>query len=159
MPDNYSAELTPLFPREQAENALADALRLFMGKRRRYSYEQVAKGIGYKAKCLYDFLSYPAGHPDHRPLHFGIILSLHKFLGADFTNEWIRLANQGAFELPDDEPNPGDLAADTTDDTAAIVRAAKDGKFDPKERDELPATGARLMTHGAQLIALRRRSA
>ena len=91
-----------LVSREQAENAFADALRLYVGKRRRYSYEDFANGIGLTkdgrahTKPLYDFLSYPAGSPDHRPLHFGITLSITKFLGCEFTNAWLALAEQRA---------------------------------------------------------------
>jgi hypothetical protein len=149
-----------LISREQAENALRDALRLFVGRHRRYSVERFTKGIGlYKSdgmpntKAIYDFISYPSSHPDHRPLHFGVILSATSFLGAEFTNEWLRLAHQGAFELPDEDPNPGDLAADNCDDSAAIVRAAKDGTF-ANDRDILPAVGSRMMQRGALLVAV-----
>ena len=63
------------------------------------------------------------------------------------------------FRSPDEDPNPGELAADTSDDSAKIVRAAIDGRFDGEERVELPAVGARMMKRGAQLVALGGRAA
>lgn len=103
MSDNSAAEFTLLVSREHAENKLADAIRLFVGARRRFSVEQLAKGIGLPpnskgkhGKPIYDFISYPSGHPDHRPLHLGIVLSITKFLGPEFTNEWLALAEQNA---------------------------------------------------------------
>jgi hypothetical protein len=77
-------------------------------------------------------------------------------IGADFTNEWLGLAGQGAFDLPDGEPMPGEFAADASDDSAAVVRAARDGVFDADERKTLRPVGARMMHQGAQLIAMGR---
>lgn len=160
MSDNNSADLSLLVSREQAENAFRGALALFVGRSRKYSVKQLAKGIGLQrdgephTKPLYDFLSYPSGHPDHRPLHMGLAFSITKFLGADFTNEWLRLADQGAFDLPDDEPDPGTLAADSVEDSATIARAAADRKFDDNERADLRVVGARKIMRGQQLVAL-----
>jgi hypothetical protein len=154
MSDQQSADFGALISREQAENAFADALRLFVGRRRRYSVDQLAKGSGVPKRLIECFRGYPANHPDFRPLHFGHMLSLVRFLGADFTNEWLSLAGQGAFDLPDEEPDPGDLAADTTDDAATVVRAAMDRKFDKHEKPALKVVGARMISRGAQLVAV-----
>lgn len=154
MPDSHSADLFPIVSREQAENALQQALGLFVGKGRRYSVVQLSKGAGVPQRTIECFKSYPYGHPDFRPLHSGALFSITAFLGSEFTNEWLRLTGQGAFDLPDDVPSPGDLAADTSDDSAKVVRAAIDGKFDASERRELPAVGARMMQRGAQLVAI-----
>lgn len=162
MADRQSADLQPLVSREQGENEFRRALALFAGRGRRYSIEQLAKGIGLfrdgkpHTKPLYDFLSYPSGHPDNRPLNFGLILSIAKFLGADFTNEWLCVADQGAFDLCDDDPDPGEMAAGGAEDSAAIVRAAVDGKFDQHEKADLRIIGARKIKRGQQLLALGR---
>ena len=126
MPDTCSAELQPLISREQAENAFRDALRLFVGRGRRTSVEQLAKGIGYKAKAIYDFTSYPPGHPDHRSLHMGIQASITAYLGADFTNEWLRLAGQMAIDLPDGPLDHERLAADAQEYLAAKMAAHRE---------------------------------
>lgn len=154
MVEQHAADLCPIVSREQAENALRDALNLYVGRGRRYSVTQIASATGVAQRAIECFKSYPCGHPDYRPLHFGAVLSIAGFLGAAFTNEWLRLAGQGAFDLPDDMPSPGDIAADSSDDSARIVRAAIDGKFDAGERRDLPAVGARMMQRGAQLVAL-----
>lgn len=98
MTGNDAAELEPLITREQAENTFRKALALFIGRGRQYSVVQVANAIGCKPKAIYDFIGYPAGHYDHRPLHFGLILSLTSFLGPRFTNEWLILCDQQASE-------------------------------------------------------------
>ncbi len=165
MPENRSAEISLLISREHAENKFREAVRLFVGKGKLYSAAQLAKGIGLKDKTkpLYDFLSYPSGHPDYRPPNFGLMLSITAFLGPDFTNEWLVLTNQGAFDLPDDAMNLRRLAADNSDDNATVVRAAVDGQFDDDERSDLKVVGSRMMTRGAQLVAIsaqnRRRAA
>lgn len=163
--DNRSAELSPLVSREQAENAFRDAMRLFVGAKRLYTVKQLAKGIRLPkkddgeqiTKPLYDFLSYPSGHPDHRPLHMGLQLSIIKFLGAEFTTEWLGLAGQGAFDLPDaDDPDPGALAVENSDDNATVTRAAINGEFEPHEHRDLKVVGTRMMSRGAKLVAIAR---
>lgn len=133
---------------------MSQALRLFVGRGRRYSVKQLSNATGIKDRVIECALA-GVDNCDHRPLHLGAVLSIASFLGADFTNEWLCLAHQGAFDLPEGDPNPGEFAADTSDDTAAIVRAAKDGRFDEEERRALRPVGARMMSHGAQLVALR----
>lgn len=160
MPHNPSAEIDLLVSREQAENAFAAALRIFAGRGRRYSMEQLAKGIGLNkdgkphTKPLYDFISYPSGHPDHRPLHMGIQFSIAKFLGAEFSSEWLRLCSQGAFDLTGDEPDPGSLIAETCEDASTIARAAMDGELDTSDRKHLRPVGHRLIARGHQLVSL-----
>lgn len=154
MPDNLAADLLLIVSREQAENAFRKALGLYVGRGRRYSVPQLSQATGVPERSIECFKSYTFGHPDYRPLHFGAVLSIASFLGAPFTNEWLRLAGQGAFDLPDEVPSPGDLAADSSDDSALIVRAAKDGQFDANERRDLPGVGARMMQRGAQLVAI-----
>ncbi|MFX7140303.1 hypothetical protein ABTH88_20465, partial [Acinetobacter baumannii] len=71
------------------------------------------------------------------------LLSIARFLGADFTNEWIGLADQGAFDLPDDEPDPMRTAIGAAEDTAEIVRRAGDGEFCAVDREALKVIGRR----------------
>lgn len=156
MAEQQSAEMCPLISRADAENAFRKALGLFVGRGRLYSVDQLAKGSRVPARLIYCFLSYEHGHESYRRLNFGQVLSMTRFLGAEFTNEWLKLADQGAFDLPEEEPDPGELAADNCDDNATVVRAAVDGKFDQNERKDLKIVGTRMMNRGAQLVALRR---
>jgi len=154
VPDNQSAELTPLVSREQVENAFWLAVRMFVGRGKRHSAAEVSTGAGVQRRTLDCYRGYPIGHPDWRPLDEGQKFSIASFVGADLTTEWISFIGQAAYNLPDVEPDPGDLAADTSDDTAKVVRAAIDGKFDRGEKPQLREVGARMMARGAQLIAV-----
>lgn len=153
---NDSANLRPIISREHAGNKIGDALRLYVGRGRRYSVKQLANGTGVKDRLIECAMA-DAGSVDYRPLPPECLLSLIAFLGPDFTNEFLPLAGQGAFELPDEEPDPGHVAADNTDDNAVVVRAAIDGKFDPDERRGLKVVGARMVARGSQLVALGKR--
>jgi hypothetical protein len=159
MSEPDSAGVCALVSRDTAENAICNALRLFVGRGRRYSVKQLSNGTGVKDRMIEGAMAH-CGHSDHRPLPSFALLSIASFLGADFTNEWLRLAHQGAFELPEgNEPKPGDLAVDNSDDNAVVTRAAMDGVFDDEERRVLPIVGARLMARGSQLVAMGGRAA
>lgn len=159
MSDHVSAEIQPLVSREQVENAFHKALCMFVGRGKRHRAEDVATGAGIHRRTLDCYRGYPVGHPDWRPLDNGQKFSIASYVGADLTAAWIGLIGQGAFNLPDIEPDPGELAADNSDDNAVVVRAAIDGKFDRQERAELKHVGARMVTRGAQLVAAGRRAA
>ena len=153
MTDAASANLPPLVSREQAENAIADALRLFVGRGRRYSVKQLSNATGIKDRVI-ECAMCRADSLDHRPLPNSALFSIAKFLGAAFTNEWLGLSDQGAFDLPDSEPDPGALAADNSDDNAVVTRAAIDGKFDDPEKPGLKVVGARMIQRGHALLAV-----
>jgi len=156
--DDWSANFPLLISREQAGNKIGAALRLFVGRQRRYSVKQLANGTGVKDRIIECAMA-DAGSADYRPLPPECLLSLIAFLGPDFTNEFLPLAGQGAFELPDAEPDPGALAADNSDDNATVTRAAIDGKFDDSERPGLTVVGSRMVARGTQLVALGGRKA
>lgn len=150
-----SANLPPLISRERGHDAVRDALRLFIGRGRRYSVKQVSNATGVKDRVIECAMTL-AADPECRPIHISDLLSIAGFLGPEFTTEWLLLAQQAAVALPDaDEPGPGQLAADVTDDTATIVRAARDGVFDRDERRDLKAVGTRMILNGAKLVQLR----
>jgi hypothetical protein len=152
MVDYRSADKEPLVSRNAARDAIAKALKLYVGRGRRYSVKELANGTGIKDRVIECAMA-GAADTECRSTPPEALLSIALFLGADFTNKWLQLAAQGAFDLPDDEPDPGALAADNSDDNAAVTRAAIDGVFDQAERKVLPLVGARMMTRGAQLVA------
>jgi hypothetical protein len=120
----------------------------------------VSVGAGVHRRTLDCYRGYPIGHPDHRPLDYDQKFSIASFIGADLTSQWIQFMGQAAIELPEFEPDPGTLAADTSEDTAKVVRMAVDG-FDEHERSKLPEVGQRMMQRGATLVSIgaRRRRA
>ncbi|MGN7930282.1 hypothetical protein [Sphingopyxis sp. 22461] len=158
MSSDNSANFQPLVSRERIGNAQGAALRLFVGRGRRYSVKQLANGSGIKDRVIESAMC-AVESPDYRPLSQEALASIGLFLGATFTNEWIGLMGQGAFDLPDEEPDPGALAADNSDDNATVTRAAIDGKFDDYERPGLTVVGSRMVTRGSQLVALGKRRA
>ncbi|GGB14898.1 hypothetical protein GCM10011380_00380 [Sphingomonas metalli] len=151
---NPTAKFPMLVSREQARNKIADAIRLFVGRGRRYSVKQLSNGTGVPDWQINAALI-DGNSPDNRPLPPEALLSVALFLGPVFTSEWLKLSNQGAFDLPDeDEPKPGDVACDTADDAATVTRAAMDGEFCADERKDLRVVGVRMMSRGARLAAL-----
>lgn len=152
---NNAADLEPLISREHAENAFRRAMNLFVGRGRLYSVAQLSKGARVPERTIECFRSYNFGHPDYRPMHFGHQLSIAKFLGAEFSTEWMALADQGAFDLPDaGDPDPGALAVENSEDNATVTRAAINGEFEPEERPDLKVVGTRMMARGATLVAI-----
>jgi hypothetical protein len=154
MPVDNSANIQPLVSRERIGNSIRDALRLFIGRGRRYSVKQVSNATGVKDRVIECAMT-PVDSVDYRPLSLEALVSITGFLGADFTNEWLDLAGQGAFDLPDEsEPPPGMLAADVAGDSAEIARRAADGEFDADDRKHLRAVGQRKIERGMQLVAM-----
>lgn len=156
MADDWSANFPLLVSREQSGNKIGAALRLYVGRGRRYSVKQLANATGVKDRLIECAMT-DAGSVDYRPLPPECLLSLMAFLGADFSNEFLALANQGAFELPDEgEPPPGMLAADCAGDSAEIARRAADGEFCSDDRKALKIVGQRKIERGMRLVAMGR---
>ena len=154
MANAVAAELVPLVSHEQLENAFWRALRMFVGRGKRHSADEVSKGSGVHRRTLDCYRGYAIGHPDHRPLDYAQKFSIASFIGADLTTQWIGFIGQAAIDLPDFEPDPGELAADTSEDSAKVVRMAADRDLTNDDPDQLSATGSRMMRHGAQLVLL-----
>lgn len=158
MADHPSANHSLLISRDRAGNVIGNALRLFVGRGRRYSVKQLSNATGVKDRAIECAMARPDSG-DYRPLPNEALLSITSFLGASFTNEWLSLTSQGAFDLPEAEPDPGSLAADNSDDNARVVRAAVDGHFGDSEVKDLHDVGARMVSRGAQLVGLKARGA
>lgn len=156
MSSDNSANFQPLVSRERIGNVIGDALRLYVGRTRRYSVKQLSNGTGIKDRVI-ECAMCAADSADYRPLPLEALSSISKFLGADFTNEWLALAGQGAFDLPDEnEPPPGMIAADDAEDSAEIVRRAADGEFCGDDRKALKIVGQRKIVRGMKLVAMGR---
>jgi len=148
-----SANNAPLVSRTAARGAFGDALRLYVGRGRRYTVKQLSNGSGVADRVIECALCDPESH-DYRQPDMGAQLSLIQFIGPEFTTEWLKMAGQGAFWLPDlDDTPPGEMAADLSDGAAAVVRRALDGELCPEDRRQLRPVGRRLISLGAQLAA------
>ena len=67
MTQSATADFQLLVSREQGRNAVAKALRLFVGRGRRYSVKQLSNGSGVPDWQI-NTAMIEAGHPDNRPL-------------------------------------------------------------------------------------------
>lgn len=158
MSDSQSANFPPLVSRERVGNEINSALRLFVGRGRRYSVKQLSNATGVKDRII-ECAMCDAATIDYRPLPLEALVSIACFIGPDFTSEWLALAGQGAFELPDagDTP-PGAIVADDAEDHAKLSDAARDGTF-ANDAATLKVVGTRMMSRGAQLASIGRRAA
>ncbi len=154
MSDHASADFSPLVSRSAASEHFRDALRLFVGRGRRYSVKQLANGSGVHPRMIESYMA-PVDSQEWRRPHLEELLSLASFLGPVFTSEWLRLAHQGAFELPEEDPEPGEIVTENAEDNAEVTRRGIDGEFCEDDRTVLPIVGARMMARGAKLVALR----
>jgi len=117
--------------------------------------KQLQNAAGVDARVIECAMCQP-DDPEWRMMPADKLLSVASVLGADFTNEWLPLAAQGAFDLPDDDddPQPGDLAADAAEHAATVARAARGGAFEPGDMPALRLVGAAKMRSGAILIGM-----
>lgn len=153
MSDNAAARFPLLVSREQARNKMADALRLFVGRGRRYSVKQLSNATGVPDWQI-NAAMIDGGSTDNRPLPPESQLSIAKFLGAEFTSEWLGLAGQAAFDIPDDDTPPAmSLAIDNADDNARLLHIAADNTIAKTESKDAAAIGRREITRGMQLVA------
>jgi hypothetical protein len=95
-----SADFTPLVSRTAARSAISDALRLYVGRGRRYTVKKLGNGTGVPDRLIECAMCDP-DDPEFRPLSLENLLSVSAFLGAAFTSDWLKLADLGAHELPD----------------------------------------------------------
>lgn len=154
MPEQRAAELCLLVSHEQVENHFWKALRLFVGRGKRFSADEVATGAGVHRRTLDCYRGYPVGHVDHRPLDLGQKFSIASFVGPDLTTAWLQPIGQVAYAIPDVMLDPGELAAETAEDSFKVVRMAVDGDLSNDNPDDIRSTGTRMMGHGAALVGI-----
>lgn len=151
-----SADNSPLVSRSAANEQFRAALRMFVGRGKRYSVKQLSNGCGIKDRMIESFMA-PVDSNEWRKPDLEEVLSIASFIGPDFTCELLALCAQGAFWLPDDEdPNPGDMALEASEDTTEIMRRARDGEFCADDRKNLAVVGRRKVERGMKLIAMGR---
>ncbi|MES2752781.1 MAG: hypothetical protein V4661_15540 [Pseudomonadota bacterium] len=114
-----SANFTPLVSRNAIREAQRDALRLYVGRGRRFTVKQLSNGAGIPDRLIECAMCEPDS-PDFRPLSLEALASITKFLGVSFASAYLELSGLGAFELMDGQiPLPKVLAtAEATPDIA-----------------------------------------
>jgi hypothetical protein len=112
-----SANDALIVSRNAAREKLRDALRLYVGRGRRYSVKELSNGTGVPDRMIESAMC-QVDDPDYRPLTLENLLSIAYFLGAQFASAFLEPAGLGAFELMDGQiPLPKVLAtADAPDD-------------------------------------------
>ena len=89
---------------------MRDALRLFVGRGRRYSVKELANATGVADRVIESAIC-DVDSEDYRPLSHEALASIAKFLGASFASVYLELSGLGAFELMDGQiPLPKVLA-------------------------------------------------
>lgn len=155
MSANDSADFELLVSRSSILEKHTRALRLFVGRGRRYSVEDLHHATGVPRRAIECAICWPS-NPEHRALKPEYLASIAKFLGARFASVYLELSGLGAFELFDGQiPLPGVLAAGDVEDldelgreaagfTAEYVEAKSDGLIDERERASLQHRAANL---------------
>lgn len=95
-----SAGIELLVSRNSARERIRDALRLHVGRGRRFTVKELSNGTGV-ADRLIEAAMAEVDSTDFRPLALEALLSIAKFLGASFVSHYLELTGLGAFELMD----------------------------------------------------------
>jgi hypothetical protein len=112
----------PLVSRNAIREKLRDALRLHVGRGRRYTVKELSNGTGV-ADRLIESAMCDVESPDYRPLSLEALASISKFLGVSFASAYLELSGLGAFELMDGQiPLPKVLSCSTAQEDAAEER-------------------------------------
>lgn len=89
MPLSSSADNLLIISRSEAGATEARALRLFIGRGKRYSVKEASNGSGVKDRVIECAMAGP-DNADWRPLPSGALHSLMSFLGPDFITAWLK---------------------------------------------------------------------
>jgi hypothetical protein len=95
-----AADFEPLISRNLSYERLGAAINLFCGRGRRFTVQELAKGTGVPERAI-ECAKYQPHQAEFRPLRFDYLLSLSKFLGAQFVSHYLEPSGLGAFELMD----------------------------------------------------------
>lgn len=120
----------PLISQEDAARRIEDALRLRVGRGRRYSYPALSDATCIPTRTLESYVqgSTPGLHT---------LLSLCAVLGPSFTSDVIGMCGQTASAADCDGPEHLRVLAALGTLTAEISRAIEDGQVDHREAAQL----------------------
>lgn len=159
MSGEKSAGFEPLVSRYALAEAFRNALRLYVGRGRRYSVKELARGIGFSTRLIEGWIA-PVGTEEHRVPEAAAILSCMAFLRAEFASDLLALASLAAIDVDDDDGHERvrDIGVETAEDAARVVRITADDDVCPAEAAEARAVGLRKIERGMQLVDLANRA-
>jgi hypothetical protein len=106
-----SADIPLLVSRNAVREQLRHALRLHVGRGRRFSVKELSNGTGVADRMIECAMCDP-DNTEYRPLSCEALVSIAKFLGAPFASSFLEIAGLGTFELMDGQiPLPKVLAS------------------------------------------------
>ena len=158
MSGEKSAGFEPLVSRYALAEAFRNALRLYVGRGRRYSVKELSRGIGFSTRLIEGWIA-PVGSEEHRVPEAAAILSCMAFLRAEFASDLLSLASLAAVDVDDDDRQcVRDIGVETAEDAARVVRITADDDVCPAEAAEARAVGLRKIERGMQLVDLANRA-
>jgi hypothetical protein len=101
-----------LISRNAIRERQRSALRLHIGRGRRFSVGVASEGSGVPSRAIEAAMCF-IDDENYRPLSLENEASLGKFLGVAFVSHYLELSGFGAFELMDEQPLPSVLNAES----------------------------------------------
>lgn len=98
-----SANDSLLISRNMARETVRAALRLYVGRGRRYSVKELSNGTGVPDRMIEAAMCDP-DDTDFRPLTLENLFSVSSFLRAPFASAFLEPADLGAFDLMEEQP-------------------------------------------------------
>ena len=129
-----------IISQDAAMGRLSDALRLRVGRGRRYSFSGLSEATGIAERTLE---SYARGE---NAASFGNLLALFSVLGPSFASDVICISGLIAREGTPDEPQHKRLLSGLTGMSALLAEALEDGYVNHQEDAALRAEAQKLMT-------------
>lgn len=119
-----------LIPHDLAARRIEDALRLRVGRGKRYSFVSLSDATGIPARTLESYVQ--GATPG---LH--CFLSICAALGPSFTSDVLGLCEQSASDLNGDAPAYSQVMANSAAFVSAMADALADGRVDHREAAKL----------------------
>lgn len=130
----------PLIPHDLAARRIEDALRLRVGRGKRYSFASLSDATGIPARTLESYVQ--GATPG-----LNCLLSMCAALGPSFTSDILGLCGQSASDANTDAPEHMQIMAGSAAFVSQMAEALADGHIDHRE-------AAQLRTHAAALIEM-----
>lgn len=147
-----TADLESIISRKVVGRQIHDALHKMVGRGTDWSVKQLENRSGVSARMIESAMADPDKSVEWRALKPEAILSIAAVLGAEFTSAVLRVVDQGAYDIPEDDGTPpAEIAADNAEDNATLTRAALDNVIDSDEKPQLRVVSSRMISRGMKL--------
>jgi hypothetical protein len=123
--ESHALEL--LISRNSIRERQRNALRLYIGRGRRFSVTEASQGSGVPERQIEAAMCFIEDE-NYRPLSLENVASLAKFLGASFASHYLELSGLGAFSLMEGQPplphvlTSAAPAVDVADERRRLIR-------------------------------------